>query len=149
MTVWIFSSKTIENIQVAKDRLLWGFWDKEAGQKQKKNWRSFIGLYNKIKPFDIVFFQIAKTGKIHAVGIVKRTYYDDQTPVWPSERGKVLFPWKVAFCMIIFSEKPFISHFVKVENYVDGYGIGELAEHEYRRILMEIQKQLNVDLNMG
>ena len=148
MTRWIFSSKNIENIKVARDRLLWGFWDRELGEKQRRNWRSFIRLYNKIKPFDTVFFQIAETGEIHAIGIVKETYYDDQTPVWPSEKRRILFPWRVSFCMILFSEKPFISHFVKVENYVDGYGIGELAEHEYRRILMEIQKQLNVDLNM-
>ena len=125
-----------------------GFWDRELGEKQRRNWRSFIRLYNRIKPFDTVFFQIAKTGEIHAIGIVKETYYDDQTPVWPLEKKIVLFPWRVSFCTILFSEKPFVSHFVKIENYVDGYGIGELAEHEYRRILTKIQKQLNVDLNM-
>jgi len=128
--------------------LLWGFWDRELGEKQRRNWRSFIRLYNRIKPFDTVFFQIAKTGEIHAIGIVKETYYDDQTSVWPLEKKIVLFPWRVSFCTILFSEKPFVSHFVKIENYVDGYGIGELAEHEYRRILTKIQKQLNVDLNM-
>lgn len=86
---------------------------------------------------------------MHAVGIVKKTYYDDQTPVWPLEKKRVLFPWRVSFCMILFSTEPIISHFVKVESYVDGYGIGELAEYEYRRILTEIQKRLNIGLNMG
>jgi len=149
MNLWIFSSKTIENIEVAKERLLWGFWDREAGEKQRQNWRSFIRLYNKIKPFDIVFFQIARTGEIHAVGIVKETYYDDQTPIWPNEEKHVLYPWKVSFCTLIFSGKPFITHFVKIESYVDGYGIGELPEFEFRRILTEVQKHINVDLNMG
>jgi predicted RNA-binding protein len=149
MNLWIFSSKNLENIEVAKERLLWGFWDREAGDKQRKNWRQFIRLYNKIKPFDIVFFQIAKTGEIHAVGIVKETRYDDQTPIWPSETSRVLFPWKVSFCTFIFSKNPFISHFVKIESYVDGYGIGELPEYEFRRILTEIQKQLVVDFNLG
>jgi hypothetical protein len=149
MNFWIFSSKNIENIEVAKERLLWGFWDREAGNKQRQNWRSFIRLYNKIKPFDIVFFQIAKTGEIHAFGIVKETYYDDQTPIWPNEQKHILFPWKVSFCSILFSEKPFITHFVKIESYVDGYGIGELPEFEFRRILTEMQKQVNIDLNIG
>jgi hypothetical protein len=151
MNFWIFSSRNIENIEVAKKNLLWGFWDREAGEKQRKNWRSFIRLYNKIKPFDIVIFQIAKTGEIHAIGIVKETYYDDQTPIWPDEtkQNTVLFPWRVSFCNLIFSKKPFTSHFAKIENYVDGYGIGELSEYEFRRILTEVQKQLNVDINLG
>jgi len=149
MNFWIFSSRTLQNIEVAKDRLLWGFWDREVGDKQRQNWRSFIRLYNKIKPFDTVFFQIAKTGEIHAFGIVKETYYDDQTPICPNEQKHILFPWKVAFCSIIFSDKPFITHFVKIESYVDGYGIGELSEFEFRRILIEMQKQTNIDLNIG
>jgi predicted RNA-binding protein len=151
MNFWIFSSRTIENIKVAKDRLLWGFWDREAGEKFRKNWRLFIRLYNKIKPFDVVVFQIAKTGNIHGIGIVKETYYDDQTPIWPNEEieKKVLFPWKVLFCNIIFSETPFISHFVKIENYVDGYGIGELSEYEFRNILNEFQKRFPIKLNIG
>ena len=151
MNFWVFSSKTIKNIEVAKDRLLWGFWDREAGERLRKNWRSFIRLYNKIKPFDIVIFQLAKTGQIHGIGIVKETYYDDQTPIWPNEQKetKVLYPWKVSFSNIIFSKTPFTSHYVKIENYIDGYGIGELPEHDFRRILNEIQNQLTVELNMG
>jgi len=150
MNLWIFSSKSFENIEVAKERILWGFWDIEAGDKQRRNWRQFIRLYNKIKPFDIVFFQTVD-GKIYAVGIVKETYYDDQTPIWPDEikANKILFPWKVSFCAFIFSKEPFTTHFVKIENYVDGYGMGELPEHEFRRIMTEIQKQLNVNFNFG
>lgn len=149
MNLWIFSSRTVENIEVAKERLLWGFWDREIAEKERKNWRPFIRLYNRIKPFDIVFFQIANTGEIHAAGIVKETYYDDQTPVWPEEQSRILFPWKVTFCSIIFSTKPFISHFVKISNYIDGYGIGELPEHEFRRVLAEMQRHLNMDFNLG
>jgi hypothetical protein len=149
MNWWIFSSRSIENIAVAKERLLWGFWDREAGEKERKNWRQFIRLYNKIKPFDIVFFQIAKTGEIHAVGVVKETFYDDQTPVWAEEQNRVMFPWKVSFSTILFSQRAFISHFAKIESYVDGYGLGELPEHEFRRILSEIQKECNIDLNLG
>jgi hypothetical protein len=149
MEYWIFSSNTAQNIDIANERLLWGFWDREAGEKQRRNWRPFIRLYNRIKPFNIVFFQIAKTGEIHAVGIVKETYYDDQTPVWPQEQTQVIFPWKVAFCSVLFSHEPFVSHFVNIANYVDGYGIGELPEHEFRRILSEMQKKLNVNFNLG
>ncbi|MCW4046864.1 MAG: EVE domain-containing protein [Candidatus Bathyarchaeota archaeon] len=149
MGYWIFSSSTVQNIEIAKERLLWGFWDREAGEKQRKNWRPFIRLYNRIKPFDAVFFQIAKTGEIHAVGIVKEVYYDDQTPIWPQEQNQVLFPWRVGFCNILFSNKPFISHFTNIANYIDGYGIGELSEHEFRRILTELQKKLNANYNLS
>jgi hypothetical protein len=37
MNFWIFSSRNIEDIEVAKGRLLWGLWDREAGEKQRKN----------------------------------------------------------------------------------------------------------------
>ena len=151
MGYWIFSSNTLQNIEIGKERLLWGFWDRERGERQRQNWRPFIRLYNRIKPFDVVFFQIAKTGEIHAAGIVKEVYYDDQTPVWPQEQeqNKVLFPWKVAFCNVLFSDKPFVSHFTSIANYIDGYGIGELSEHEFRRILTELQRKLNANYNLG
>ncbi len=149
MNFWVFSSNTIENIRVAKERLLWGFWDRDAGEKQRRNWRSFIRLYNKIKPFDIVIFQIARTGQIHALGVVKNTFYDDQTPIWPKEKKKVLFPWRVALSSIVFSEDSFASHFVKIENYIDGYGLGELPEHDFRRVLKYVKSRLNVDINIG
>lgn len=151
MTVWVFSSKNIENIQVAKERLLWGFWDREAGEKQRRNWRSFIRLYNQIKPFDVAVFQIARTGEIHAIGTIKRTYYDDQTPIWPDEQNqnRVLYPWRVSLSNIIFSETPFTKHYTRIENYIDGYGIGELREHEFRRIWREVQKQANIELNIS
>lgn len=153
---WLFSSKPLENITAAKERLLWGFWDKKFGEKLRKNWRRFLVLYNRIKPFDIVVFQIAKTGEIHAIGIVKEKFYDDQTPIWPKERekNKVFFPWRVSFSMIIFSEKPITTHFIKVENYVDGYGIGEISEHDFRRILESLKdklskNELTIEINFG
>jgi hypothetical protein len=151
MKFWIFSSKNIENIEIAKERLLWGFWDKEAGDKQRKNWRDFIRTYNMIKPFDVVIFQIAGTGEIHAIGIVKGTFYDDETPIWPDEikQNRVLFPWKVSFCSIIFSKNPFAKIYIKIEKYIDGYGIGELTEHEFRGIITKVQEQLKVDINFG
>ena len=71
LSVWLFASKSLENIRVARGRLLWGFWDRDAGVKQRRNWRDFIRLFNRIKPFDIALFQITHTGNIHALGIVK------------------------------------------------------------------------------
>jgi hypothetical protein len=142
MSLWLFASKNVENIKVASERLLWGFWDRESGEKQRKNWRDFIRLYNKIKPFDIVVFQTTN-GNIHGIGVVKGTYYDDQTPVWPAEKKGVLFPWRVSFCVFIFSENPFTSLFIKIANFIDGYGIGELDRHEFQGILREIQKRLD------
>ena len=149
MSLWLFSSRDIENIEAAKKRLLWGFWDREIGEKQRRNWRAFIRIFNKIKPFDVIVFQIAKTGEIHAIGIVKGTFYDDQTPVWPTEKDKVLFPWRVSFSSMLFSEEPFITHFIKIEGYIDGYGIGELLEHDLRMILEKVKEKTNVELNIS
>ena len=149
MNKWVFSSNTLENIRVAKERPLWGFWDREAGEKQRKNWRNFIRLYNRIKPFDTAVFQIARTGQIHAIGIIKEKFYDDQTPVWPNEGNKVLFLWKVSFSTITFSEEPFVSNNVTIDNYIDGRRIRQLQEHEFRRVLEQLRKILNIGMNLG
>ena len=149
MALWIFSSNTAKNIQIAKERLMWGFWDREAGKKQRENWRQFIRLYNKIKPFDIALIQIARTGEIHAIAIIKDTYHDDQTPVWPNEmqQKQVLYPWRVSFSNILFSDTPFTLHFIKLENYIDGYGLGELPEHEFRKILDDVKAKIDAEMN--
>lgn len=149
MALWIFSSNTVENIQTAKERLMWGFWDREAGGKQRQNWRQFIRLYNKIKPFDIALIQIARTGEIHAIAIIRDTYYDDQTSIWPNEtqQKRVLYPWRVSFSNIVFSDAPFTSHFIKLENYIDGYGLGELPEHEFRKILDDVNAKIGAEMN--
>lgn len=151
MSFWLFSSNNVDNIKRAYERLVWGFWDREAGEKQRKNWRRFIRDYNRIKPFNIVIFQVAGTGQVHAVGVVKETYYDDQTPIWDNEieQNKVLYPWKVSLSTIVFSEKPFVKHFIKIGDYIDGYGIGEVPEHEFRKIFDNIKSKLNADLNLG
>jgi hypothetical protein len=85
-----------------------------------------VRAYNRIKPFDFAVFQIAKTGEIHALGVVKETFYDDQTPVWPKEveQRVALYPWRVAFSFMIFSEEPILRRFTKLSDYIDGYGIG-------------------------
>ena len=142
---WLFSSNNIVNIKTAKDRLLWGFWDKIAGEKHQRNWRDFLRKYNEIQPFDIAVFQIAKTYEIHAIGVIKGTYYDDQTLIWPSElrEKKVLFPWRVSFCSIIFSEEPFSQISIPIQGYIDGYGIGELSEEDFNKVISDIQKKLN------
>jgi len=151
MSFWLFSSNDVDNIRRAYERLVWGFWDREAGEKQRKNWRSFIRVYNRIKPFHIAVFQVARTGEVHAVGVVKETYYDDQAPVWDNEieQNRVLYPWKVSLSTMAFSEKPFVKHFIKIENYIDGYGVGEIPEHEFRKIFDDIKSKLNADLNLG
>lgn len=151
MSFWLFSSNNVNNIRRAYERLMWGFWDREAGEKQRKNWRSFIRAFNRIKPFHVVVFQVARSGEVHAIGVVKETYYDDQTPIWDNEleQNRVLYPWKVSLSTVLFSEKPFVKHFIKIENYIDGYGIGEIPEHEFRKIFDDIKSKLSADLNLG
>ncbi|MDI3502935.1 MAG: hypothetical protein PWR13_2 [Archaeoglobi archaeon] len=145
MTYWIFSSNSLENIEIGYRNMIWGFWDRDAGEKQKKNWRSFIRKYNLIKPFDIAVFQIAKTGEIHAIGVVKEKGYDDQTPVWRSEfdQKRVLYPWRVYFSAMIFSKEPVIKKYIRIQDYLDGYGIGELEPHEFNTILNALRQKFD------
>jgi mRNA-degrading endonuclease toxin of MazEF toxin-antitoxin module len=42
-----------------------------------------------------------------------------------------------------------VENIRQIEKDVDGYGVGELSKYEFRKILTEVQKQLNVDINLG
>jgi len=151
MTYWIFSSNNLENIETGCKHLLWGFFDpdyisedrEKLKDKLKKNWRNFLGKYNQIKPFDIAVFQIAKTGEIHAIGVIKERYFDDQTPIWDIELKlkRVIFPWRVSFSAMIFSGEPVVKKFVKIQDYIDGYGLGVLEPHEFNFILKAFQEK--------
>jgi len=148
MVSWLVSSINLENIKIAYERLVWGFWDREAGEKQRKNWRPFIRLFNNLKPFDYIVFQIAGTGEIHGLGIIKSTYYDDQTLIWPKEiqQNKVLYPWRIELSLMIFSEEPFQTKFISISNYIDGYGIGEFPQHELNSLLSNIKSKIQLNL---
>jgi len=152
---WIFSSKNKENIRRASERLLWGFWDRDLARSKEsklvKNWRQFLRLYNSIFNGDLVFFQIARTGEIHALGIVKDKHYDDQTPIWDLEfkNNRVLFPWGVSFYTIIYSEEPFAYHFTEIRNYIDGYGVGAIPYHEAKQLLNEFEKKYHLNVNIS
>jgi len=151
---WVFSSRNKGNIRRAWERLLWGFWDRDLargrGSKLARNWRHFLRLYNSISSGDLVFFQVARTGEIHALGIVRGKHYDDQTPIWDLEvkEKRVLFPWRVSFYIILYSEEPFARLFIELRNYVDGYGIGEVPHHEAERILSELGGEHHLSVNV-
>jgi hypothetical protein len=154
LKTWLFSSRDLESIRRGYERLLWGFWDvrsaksKELREKLEKNWRLFLSFYNNIKPFDIAVIQVARSGEIHAIGVVKRTFYDDQTIVWPLEekRRKVLYPWRVSFQFMIFSEEPITTFNVDKSNYIDGYGLGRLQAHHLNTILDAISNKFKLKI---
>jgi len=139
----VFSSSDLGNIRMAYERLIWGFWDREAGSKQRRNWRSFIRAYNWIRRFDYVLIQIAKTGEIHAMAVVKDMYHDDQAPIWKAEpeQRRVLFPWRVLFCFIIYSEKLILRRFIEIQNYIDGYGLGEIMDRDIADIVKVFEEK--------
>jgi len=148
---WVFASKNKKNIKTASERLLWGFRNKPCDSKSSSkkselamNWQPFLYLYNNLSVGDVVFFQLAESGDIHAVGLVKDKFYDDQTPVWPEEfnRGKVLFPWRVSFYFVIYSEEPLGTYFTHLKNYVKRYGIGEAPPHEAEAVLERLGEKL-------
>lgn len=148
MAVWLVASTSLGNIRRAYERLLWGFWDRDAGEKQRRNWRSFIHLFNSVKPFDHLVFQIARTGEIHGLATVKTKYYDDQTPIWDNElrQNRVLYPWRIELAFMIYSEKPIRRRYVKLSDYLDGYGIGEYPQHEYNNLIDAINETTEIKI---
>jgi hypothetical protein len=154
LKAWLFSSRDLENIRRGYERLLWGFWDvksakgKKLREKLERNWRSFLSSYNNIEPFDIAAIQIARSGEIHAIGVVKRTFYDDQTIVWPleEEKGRVLYPWRVSFHIMVFSEEPITTLNVDMSDYIDGYGLGKLQAHHLNIILDAISNKFKLKI---
>jgi len=135
-----------------------GFWDRDAAGSRRRprlarNWRSFLRLYNSISSGDTAFLQIAESGDIHAVGIVKERFYDDQTPIWDQEieERRVLFPRRVFFYIVVYSDEPIAKLYTRIENYVDGYGIGEPPNHEAQQILEQLREKprnTNIDLHI-
>jgi len=152
---WVFSLRSKGNIHKAAERLLWGFWDRNLVRSREsklvRNWRHFLRLYNTISNGDIVFFQMARTWEVHALGIVKGNHYDDQTPILDLEfkNNRVLFPWRVSFFTIIYSEEPFARHFTEIRNYIDGYGGGEIPYHEAKQLLNEFEKKYHLNVNIS
>jgi len=145
------SSVNLRNIQRAYERSIWGFWDREAGEKQRRNWRPFIRVFNRIQSFDHVVFQIARTGEMHGVATVKRTYYDDQTPIWDNElaANHVIYPWRIELALMAYSEQPIQKTFIRISDYVDGYGIGELPQNDLTNLLEAIATRTNVKIKLS
>lgn len=54
MPVWLVSLTNLDNVRRIHERILWGFWDREAGEKQRRNWKLFIMVFNRIKPFRLL-----------------------------------------------------------------------------------------------
>ncbi|MHA1677009.1 MAG: hypothetical protein ACTSU6_07515 [Candidatus Njordarchaeales archaeon] len=122
-----------------------GKWDLNRGETG-----ALLGLITRSRPFDYVIIQIAKTGEIHALAIVKDKYYDDQTPIWRMEikQRRVLFPWRVPFCFIIFSEEPILRRFIEIQNYIDGYGLGEITDGDIRDVIKAIEEKSSLNLKI-
>jgi len=62
---------------------------------------------------------------------------------------RVLFPWRAPFYIVVYSEEPITKLYTRIENYVDGYGIGEPPNHKAQQILEKLREKLrniNVDL---
>ena len=57
MAIWLFSSTDLENIRVGYERLLWGFWDREAGEKQRRNRSRLLGLTTGLSPSTSLYFK--------------------------------------------------------------------------------------------
>jgi hypothetical protein len=45
---------------------------------------------------------------------------------------------------MIFSEEPILRRFIKLSDYIDGYGIGELPLIDFNDILAEIPKKFKI-----
>jgi hypothetical protein len=56
----------------------------------------------------------------------------------------VLYPWRVAFSFMIFSEEPILRRFIKLSDYIDDYGIGGLSPIDFNDVLAEISKKFKL-----
>lgn len=88
---------------------------------------------------------------MHAAATVKRTYFDDQTPVWDRELelNRVLYPWRMDLAFMLYSEKPILKTFIRISDYVDGYGIGELPQHELNNLLAAIPTRTEIKIKLS
>jgi hypothetical protein len=104
--------------------------------------------YQRIKPFDHAIFQLAKIGELHAFGVVKQSFFDDQTLVWPEEtrQGRALFPWRVSFSLVLFSEEPVMTRFIKAGDYIDGYELGEVGAQDLGDLIQAFEKKSSLKI---
>ena len=91
MTVWLFSSSSLESIRVGYERPLWGFWRRDACPRER--WGPFLSAYQRVKPSDIAVIQLTEDYGIYAVGVVRERYYDDLTLVWRDELRRREVPY--------------------------------------------------------
>jgi hypothetical protein len=89
-------------------------------------------------------FQLFKERKffIHGLGVVQDKFYDDETPIWDDEikYGRVIYPWKVRFGLMIYSEYPIMELAIPIHEYVSGYGIGKLPRGDLETIIQNLEK---------
>jgi len=142
----LFSSNSLENIRVDCEGLLWGFSHKRKHLRDK--WGQFLSTYQRINPFDVAVIQPTKNYRIHAIGVVREKYYDDLTPVWPAElrRGEVLYPWRVSFSLMLFSEEPITVLTVRVQDYISCFGLGTLTPRDLDNILAGASRKFKLEL---
>jgi hypothetical protein len=57
MSSWLVSSKDIENIKVVKEILLWGFWDREAGENKENTGERLSGFLIELSLLILLFFK--------------------------------------------------------------------------------------------
>lgn len=143
---WVLSSYSLDHIQRAYERLMWGFTDPTIKEEDKylKNWRDFIKLYNKISLGDVMIFQLFQERKfyIHGLSVVQEKFYDDETPIWDDEikYGRVLYPWRIRFGLMLYSERPIVELAIPTHEYVVGYGIGKLMRADLETIIQNLEK---------
>jgi len=64
------------------------------------------------------------------------------------KQRRVLFPWRVPFCFIIFSEEPILRRFIEIQNYIDGYGLGEITDGDIRDVIKAIEEKSSLNLKI-
>lgn len=91
-----------------------------------------------------------ETGEIHAMAIVKEKYYDDQTPIWKAEieQRHIIWPWRIPFCFMIYSEQAILRRFIEIQNYIDGYGLGEIAIRDIADVIEVLEEKSNLKIKI-
>ncbi|MEM2189253.1 MAG: hypothetical protein QXK53_07315 [Nitrososphaerota archaeon] len=151
---WILSTYSLDHIRRAYERLMWGFTDPRIKREKEyvRNWRNFIKFYNKISPGDIMIFQLFQEKRyyIHGLSVVQEKFYDDETLIWDEEieHGRVLYPWRVGFGLMLYSESPIVELAIPTHEYISGYGIGRLSRGDLEIIIHSLEKATNLKVKL-
>ncbi|MCD6465914.1 hypothetical protein J7L27_06075 [Candidatus Bathyarchaeota archaeon] len=149
---WMFFSTSAEDIDIAFQNRIWGFWHKDLvregslREKLVRTWKQFLKAYSQMKPLDLAFFQTKLRGSLCVVGlaVLGEKFYDDQTIIftWEKNAKRVLFPFRIKLNFGMYSlSEPIIEKSLPTHEWIEGQGIGRLEPSDILPLVSSLEKR--------